>query len=485
MAFRSTRHPRMRHLALALSACLLAAALPATAFADAADAHIAPPQDTPYPGTITINVNATDTQQGIFRVDETIPVKAGPLTLLYPKWIPGNHAFNPDALDKLAGLVITANGKRVPWLRDKYDVYAFHVDVPQGASELHVSFQWLAARTSDQGSMLMTNRILDLKWNNMSLYPSGHYTRDITFKPSVTLPAGWQFGTALEAASHTGNTTTFKPVTYNNLVDSPLYAGKYFKRLDLDPGAKIPVHMDLFGQSTKDLDVSDAELKMLRDLVKQEYQVFNSHHYNHYDFLVSVSDLFAMNGLEHHQSSEDGVKADFFTGWKPGSKMPFRGGLFAHEWTHSWNGKFRRPADLWTPNFNVPMGDSLLWVYEGETQYWGQILPVRAGMMTTQQFHAELAAIGAGFERGTPGFAWRNIQDTTNDEMIAHRRPRPYRSWQMGEQYYVGGAMIWLDVDCKIRQLTHDKASLETFTHQFYGVDNGSYVTRTYTFNDV
>ncbi len=477
-------HAHALRAAVAVSALLLAASIPAVALADAADAHIPPPQDTPYPGTITIHVDATDTAQGIFRVQETVPVTPGQhLTLLYPKWIPGNHAFNPNSLDKLAGLIITANGKRVPWLRDKYDVYAFHVDVPQGVTSLKVQFQWLVARTRDQGSMLMTHRILDVKWNDMSLYPAGHYTRDITFAPSVTLPAGWKYATALETASHQGSTYTFKPTTYNTLVDSPMYAGKYFKRLDLAPGAKVPVHMDLFGASAKDLDVKPEQVKMLRALVQQEYKVFGSHHYDHYDFLVSVSDRFAHNGLEHHQSSEDGVGSDFFTGWKKG--QPFRGNLFAHEYTHSWNGKFRRPADLWTPNFNVPMGDSMLWVYEGMTQYWGDVLPYRAGMAKPKQFHSMLARIAAGYAKGTPGFAWRNIQDTTNDEMIAHRTSRPYRSWQMSEQYYTGGAMIWLDVDCKIRALTNDKKSLDTFARDFYGMDNGSFVTRTYTFDQL
>ncbi|HEX5353747.1 MAG TPA: peptidase M61 [Rhodanobacteraceae bacterium] len=482
-------HPRLLRLATALSVALLTASTAGTALADAADAHIPPPQDTPYPGTIKIDVDATNTTQGIFEIHETIPVQPGELTLLYPKWIPGNHAFNPNALDKFAGLVITANGKRIPWLRDKYDVYAFKVEVPQGVSNIDVSFQWLAARTHDQGSNLMTHLMLDLKWDHMTLYPAGHYSRDITVVPSVKFPAGWQFGTGLETASHSGDSYTFKPTTYNTLVDSPIYAGKYFKRLDLNPGAKAPVHMDLVAQAPDDLKVKPEELKMLRTLVQQEYKLFDSHHYNHYDFLVSVSDRFAGNGLEHHRSSEDGVGADFFTSWNPSKSgkpgRPFRGGLFAHEFTHSWNGKFRRPADLWTPNFNVPMGDSLLWVYEGATQYWGEVLPVRSGMETPEQFRDGIAGLAGHFERGLPGLDWRNIQDTTNDEMVAHRRSRPYSSWQMGELYYAGGALIWLDVDCKIRALTHDKQSLDDFAKAFYGIDNGSFVTKTYTFDDL
>lgn len=229
--------PRMR-LAAAISLALLTASISGVALADAADAHVPPPQDKPYPGTITLDVNATDTQQSIFRVRESIPVQAGEMTLLYPKWIPGDHAFNPNTLDKLAGLVITANGQRIPWLRDKYDVYAFKVDVPQGVATFDLSFQWLSARTPAQGSFLMTNRILDINWNHVSLYPAGYYSRDITFAPTVTLPTGWQYATALTTESHTGNTVTFRPTTLNTLVDSPLYAGIYYKRLDLNPGAK-------------------------------------------------------------------------------------------------------------------------------------------------------------------------------------------------------------------------------------------------------
>ncbi|MGH8192551.1 MAG: M61 family metallopeptidase [Rhodanobacteraceae bacterium] len=485
------RLPRPLRLAAALSVALLTVSFAGGALADAADAHVPPPKDIPYPGTITLDVNATNTQQGIFEVHESIPVKPGDMTLLYPKWIPGDHAFNPNTLDKFAGLVITANGKRVPWLRDKYDVYAFKVDVPQGVSTLDLSFQWLAARSPDQGSYLMTNRILDIKWNHVSLYPAGYYTRDITFAPKVTFPEGWQIGTALErvdqsGASHTGNTYTFKLTTYNTLVDSPVYAGKYFKRLDLNPGDKngnVPVHMDLFAEAPKDLEVTPKELQTLQNIVTQEHDLFESHHYHHYDWLVSVSDIFAMNGLEHHQSSEDGVKANFFTDWKA-NEVGF-GNLLAHEYTHSWNGKFRRPADLWTPNFNIPMGDSKLWVYEGLTQYWGYVITTRAGMWTPEQYRESMAMLAGTYDRDRPGFAWRNIQDTTNDEMIAHRRPRPYRSWQTGEMYYDAGQLVWLDVDCKIRALTHDKDSLDTFAREFFGVDNGSMVTKTYTFDDI
>jgi predicted metalloprotease with PDZ domain len=458
-------------------AALLAAG---TAWADADDAHVSPPQDTPYPGTIEIHVDASDTSQGIFRVHETIPVQAGKLVLLYPKWIPGDHSPS-GPVDMLAGLEVTANGKALPWKRYKYDVYAFRVEVPRGVSSIDVDFQYLSGRGA-HAFIQMTDRMLSLEWNTVSLYPAGHYSRDIMFAPSVTLPKGWQFGTALEKTSQSGDTVTFKPTTFNTLVDSPIYAGKYFKRVDLDPGAKVPVHLDVFADAPKDLEMTPHQLQVHRNLVTQAYKLFDSHHYDHYDFLFSLSDQLSGNGLEHHQSSEDGMGADYFTNWD--ANAPNRD-LLAHEYTHSWNGKFRRPADLWTPNFNVPMGDSLLWVYEGQTQYWGYVLTARAGMWTPEQFRDALAMVAANYDRNRPGFRWRTLTDTTNDPTAAHRAMLPYRSWQMSEEYYSGGQMMWLAVDAKIRSLTHDRKSLDTFARDFFGVDNGSFVTNTYTFDDI
>jgi len=436
------------------------------------------PQDTPYPGTIAIHVDASDTRQGIFRVHETIPVEAGKLTLLYPEWIPGNHSpSGPVAM--LAGLKISANGKPVAWKRDKYDVYAFHLDVPAGVTRLDADFQYLSPR---DGGYEMTDRMLMLEWDKLSLYPAGHYSRDIHVTPSVTLPSGWQFGSALETAAQSDSTTTFKPVSYNNLVDSPMYAGQYFKRVQLNDAGQAPVHLDIVADAPKYLEMTPEQLKQHRALVTQAVKLFGSHHYDHYDFLFSLSDELAGNGLEHHQSSEDGMGADYFTAWA--DNAPNRD-LLAHEYVHSWNGKFRRPADLTTPNFNVPMGDSLLWVYEGQTQYWGFVLTARAGLWTPQQFRDALAMVAANYDRNRPGFQWRTLEDTTNDATAAHRSALPYRSWQMSEDYYSGGQMLWLAADAKLRELTHGKQSLDDFAQAFFGVDNGSYVTKTYTFDDV
>ena len=439
-----------------------------------------PLADTPYPGTISLAVDATDTVRGIFRVHESIPVSSGPLTLFLPKWLPGNHSPSGQ-IDHIDGIVAHAGGAVVPWKRDPVDVYAFHIDVPAGAKTLDLDFQYLSPVASNEGRVVMTQEMLNLQWDSVALYPAGYYSRDIPFAASVKLPAGWQFGTALETASTAKDVTTFKTVPFNTLVDSPMFAGKYFKRLDLDPGAAVPVHMDIVADAPDLLAITPDQLAAHRALVQQAYKLYGSHHYDHYDFLLSLSDRMSGIGLEHHRSSEDGTLPKYFTDW---SKTVSARDLLSHEYTHSWNGKFRRPADLWTPNFNVPMRDSLLWVYEGQTQYWGFNLAARAGLWTKQDGLDAIAANAATFDNRA-GKEWRPLEDTTNDPIMAQRRPEPWRSWQRSEDYYGEGALIWLDADTLIRERSHGARSLDDFAKLFFGIDNGSYVTSTFTFDDV
>jgi len=468
-----------------LKASRLASAIAASAFglfSLSATADVPAPKDVAFPGTMQISVDATDLAHRVFRVHEVIPAQAGRLTLLYPQWIPGNHSPT-GPIDKLAGLVVKANGKAIAWTRDPLNVYAFHIDVPQGASQVEVDFQFLSPQSTREGRVVMTPEMLNLQWNANSLYPAGYYTRQIKTDASVTFPAGWQFGSALEVASKDGDTVHFKPTTYNTLVDSPIYAGKYFKRIDLDPGAKAAVHMDIVADAPKYLEIKPEQVKPFRELVQQMYKLYGAHHYSHYDFLVSLSDKMSGNGLEHHQSSEDGTAADFFTEWK---KNALGRDLFSHEFNHSWDGKYRRPADLWTPNLNVPMSDTLLWVYEGQTQFWGQVMASRSGLWDADEAHDMWAYVAATYDRGRPGLAsWRNVQDTTNDPTIAQRAPLPYRNYQGSEDYYSAGQLIWLDVDGKLRELSHGKRSIDDFAKSFFGMDNGSFVTNTYTFDDV
>jgi len=463
-----------------LTSAVAAAALGISAFAAFAD--VPPPRDVPFEGTVQINVDATDVAHRVFRVHEVIPAQPGPLTLLYPQWLPGNHSPT-GPIDKLAGLVVKANGKTLPWKRDTVNVYAFHVDVPAGAGSVEVAFEFLSPQARNQGRVVMTPEMLNLQWNANSLYPAGYATRGIMAKTSVKFPAGWQFGSALEVASRDGDTVHFKPISYDNLIDSPIYAGKYFKRVDLDPGAKVPVHMDIVADAPKYLEITPQQLKIHRNLVQQMYKLYGARHYDHYDFLFSLSDKMSGNGLEHHRSSENGVGTGYFTEW---DKNVLDRDLLPHEFNHSWDGKYRRGADLTTPSFNVPMEDSLLWVYEGQTQFWGFVMAARSGLWSEEQTRDALAQVAARYDRGRPGLAsWRNLQDTTNDPIIAKRAPLPYRNYQASEDYYSGGQMIWLDVDAKLRDLSRGKHSIDDFAKAFFGMNDGDWNVSTYVFEDV
>ena len=361
------------------------------------------------------------------------------------------------------------------------DVYAFHVDVPAGVASLDLAFQFLSPVSTKEGRVVMTPDMLNVEWNTVALYPAGYFSRRITFAPSVRLPEGFKLATALETASVNGAETTFKPTSFNTLQDSPLIAGRYYRRFDLDPGGPVRVSLDVIADRPAELAASPDEIEGHRALVRQAYRLFGSHHYDHYDFLLSLSARMGGAGLEHHQSSEDGTTPKYFTDW---AATPAVRDLLSHEYTHSWNGKFRRPADLWTANFNVPMRDSLLWVYEGQTQYWGFVLAARSGLLTRQETLDAIAATAATYDHRV-GRAWKPLEDTTNDPIVAQRRPMSWLSWQRSEDYYSEGELIWLDADTLIRQLSGGKRSLDGFAKAFFGVDDGSYVTKTYTFDDV
>jgi predicted metalloprotease with PDZ domain len=438
------------------------------------------PADTPYPGTISLLVDVTSIKVRVLNVHETIPIKGRDITLLYPEWLPGTHSpSNP--VGELAGLAVTANGKRIPWVRDRVDMYAFHVEAPQDATTLDINFQYLAPQDPKRGRI--SSKFANVTWNSVLLYPAGYFSRDIKFEAALRLPVGWKFASALDVKSQDGDLVQFKDTTLNTLVDSPLYAGVNFKRLDLSTGPDNPVYLDVFAEKPADLEITPEELQYHRNLVIEAQKLFNSHHYDHYDFLFSVSNIVSGKGLEHHQSSEDGSRANYFTDW--GAGVAGRA-LLPHEYTHSWNGKFRRPADLWTPNFNVPMRNDLLWVYEGLTDYYGNVLTARSGMRTPEQARDVFAQIAAAFEI-SPGRTWRSLEDTTTAPIISSHSSAQdgWPSWQRSYDYYPESDLIWLDADTKIRELSGGKKSLDDFAKLFFGIDNGSYITVPYTFDDL
>jgi len=473
-------------LSLLAAALLVSAATPALAQRHTPTPVPMPPaieapQDTPYPGTIELNIDATDLNQAIFRMHERIPVSgAGPMTLLFPRWLPGDHSPSGQ-IEKFTGITMSAGGHSLAWRRDVVDISAFHVDVPAGADAIDLTFEFVSATQDGQGPITMNATGMQVQWNSLLLYPAGHYATQIMVRPQITLPEGWTYATALGYGTATSAPVTFAPVDLSTLVDSPMFAGRYARRIDLDPRGRSPVHLDLFADTQEALAATPAQIRPHQNLVRQADRLFGARHFDHYDFLLMLSDSLEGLGLEHHRSSENGEPTGYFTDW---DSMAADRDLLPHEMTHSWNGKYRRPADLWTPNFNVPMRDSLLWVYEGQTQYWGNVLTARSGLRTRAEALDSLARVAAFYDNSA-GRHWRPLQDTTNDPVIANRPPQAWNSWQRSEDYYSEGELIWLDVDTLIRERTHNSRSLDTFAHNFFGVHDGDWTPLTYTFEDV
>lgn len=442
---------------------------------------IPPPQDVPLAGVVTVNVDATDTTRRIYRVKETVPASPGPLTLLYPQWIPGNHSPT-GPVPALAGLIATVQGKRVEWQRDPVNMYAFHLEVPSGATAIDLEFEFLTPQSESQGRVVMLPHLLGLQWNTVVLYPAGHTSKQIPIQASLKLPAGWEFGSALEVAHREGNTVQFAPTTLETLLDSPLFAGANFKRVQVDSTPQAPVNLNIVADLPEQLAMSPAAVAAYSQLPREAYAVFGSRHYDHYEFLLALSENFSDIGLEHHRSSENKHEPTLFTGWD--RSAPGRD-LLAHEFVHSWNGKFRRPAGLATANYEVPMQNSLLWVYEGMTEYWGNVLAARSGLWSAEDARAAWADIAGILDKARPGREWRDLTDSTNQPIMAYKKRQPWYSWQRSTDYYGEGALIWLDVDTRIRELTGERRSLDDFARAFLGTRDGERGPLAYTFDDI
>ena len=478
----------MQRFLLAASASVLLLATGAHALAQVgtpalpvALAPIPAANDEAYPGVIKLHVDATDIDRRLIQVRQTIPVSGpGPLILFYPQWIPGNHGpVGPVA--NVGGLTFTANGQRLEWVRNTVQPWAYQIEVPAGVSEVDVAFQWLTPIEGSQGRVVVTPEMLNIQWEKALLYPAGYYSRQITFQPTLKLPQGWNYGAGLDTVSFENGLATFAPITLEHLADSPVFAGAHYRQIDLDPGGRSPGRLNVVADDAKMLEASDEHIQLHRNLVQQADRLFGARHYDHYDFLLAVTDKLGGIGLEHHRSSENSVDVKYFTDRE--ATLADRD-LLGHEYTHSWNGKWRRPADQLTPNLNEPLQNSLMWVYEGQTQYWGLVLTARAGLMSKQQALDVLAMSAASFQN-IPGRQWRAMQDTTNDPIISQRRPQPWGSYQRSEDYYREGSLIWLDADTLIRERTGGKKSLDDFAKAFFGVEDGNWDPAPYTFADV
>jgi len=431
---------------------------------------------------IRLHVDLTDAPRNLYHAHMQVPVRSGELSLVFPEWIPGNHRPS-GPVGALTGVRMEAAGHPLSWQRDPVEMYEFHVTVPSGVDSIDV---WLDAITSldsaGAGGPAASANILDLNWNAVLLYPAGVRSDDVTFKPSITLPAGWKFGTALEMARSSGDEVEFKPVSLYTLIDSPVVAGVHFRKIELTKAGDTPIHvMDLVADAEEDLEMSPQDLSAYQKLVAETGALFGARHYRHYDFLLTLSSQVGGHGLEHHESN-DSVAAER-TLLDPDLRMLYAG-LVPHEFAHSWNGKYRRPLGLATPNYQEPMIGDLLWVYEGLTEYLGNLLAERSGLETDEQYREALAATAATLDY-RPGRRWRPLEDTARYVQTLRMMGSQWINWRRGLDYYPEGELIWLEVDSIIRQQTQGQRSLNDFCRRFHGGESGPPKVVPYTFEDV
>lgn len=426
--------------------------------------------------TISLTVDATQTPQKILHVHEVLPVKPGPLALYYPKWIPGEHGPDGPIAD-LTGLKFEADGKTIPWQRDLLDVFTFHVDIPDGATQLDVRYDFIEPLGGSA-----TDKLMILEWNEAVLYPAGTPAAQLMYSATLVVPDGWKFGTSLPIATQSGNQVSFKPISLDLLVDSPVITGEYYRVIDLTPPGE-PVHheIDMAADSEAALNMSPQIQKAMTSLVAESGKLFGARHYRDYHFLFALSDHVAHFGLEHHESNDSRLPER--TLLLPTAGMSL-GGLLAHEFAHSWNGKFRRPADLTTPDFETPMKTDLLWGYEGLTDYLGPMLAARSGLWTPEQYHEYLASIAAMLGPGRPGRTWRPLLDTAVGEPIPGFA-RGWLNWRRGTDYYDEGDLVWLEVATIIHRESKGQKSIDDFCHAFHGGPNTGPEVKTYTFDEL
>ena len=427
--------------------------------------------------TITVTVDATKTQQKLLSAHEIIPVKPGPLTLYYPKWIPGEHGPN-GPIAGLTGLKFEADGKTIPWQRDLLDVYTFHLEIPAGVSHLEAKYDYI-----EPDGVSATDKLLVLEWNEVVLYPAGVAAQQLTYETKLLMPDGWKFGSSLPVEKQSGNQVSFKPISLEMLVDSPVITGEYYRAIDITPPGE-PIHheLDMVADSEAALNMSAENQKQMTNLVAESGKLFGTRHYRDYHFLLTLSDHVAHFGLEHHESNDSRLPERALL--LPSSGM-FLGGLLAHEFVHSWNGKFRRPADLSTPDFEAPMETDLLWGYEGLTDYLGPMLAARSGLWTQEQYHEYMAAIAASLGPGRPGRTWRPLLDTAIGETELGRVRGGWLNWRRGVDYYDEGDLLWLEVATIIHRESHGQKSIDDFCQAFHGGPNHSAEVKTYTFDEL
>ncbi|MCZ6762091.1 MAG: M61 family peptidase [Gammaproteobacteria bacterium] len=434
------------------------------------------------PAVIDIHVDLSDAPRRIFHARLSMPVQPGSLDLLYPKWLPGEHGPTGPITD-LVGLNFSADGKTISWRRDPQEMFAFQVNIPAGVTQLDIKLDYLPPSASGQftAGAATSDRLAVMSWNALLLYPAGKSAHAIMYRPSLTLPAGWGFGTALVESRREGDEIHFATVSLATLVDSPVSAGAHHRVLDLTGKAAVRHRLHLVADSEEALDIKPETEQAFRNLVAEGIALFGSYHYSKYDFLLTLSDHVQSFGLEHHESSDNRLPERTLV---EEVRMNSRAGLLPHEFVHSWNAKYRRPEGLTRDNFQTPYQTDLLWVYEGLTSYLGLVLTSRSGLWTPEYAQDALARIAARLSN-RPGRTWRPLIDTTRAAQILFGSPSAGSSWRRGVDFYDEGVLIWLEVDTLIRQLSKGRRSLDDFCRTFFGGESGLATVAPYAYADL
>jgi predicted metalloprotease with PDZ domain len=426
----------------------------------------------------TLVLDARDVGRGLMTSTMRIPVKPGPFTLVYPKWTPGEHGPT-GPLANLSQIKVTANGQPLEWHRDRVDMYAFHVDVPRGIDALDVQFTVLVNAPADRMS---TPNLAIINWNRVLFYQADTNSHHVYFKPSIILPDGWSYGTALPGPQQAGQRVDFAEVPLNMLVDSPLDCGRYYKHIELWRQGSAYQMLDIFADKPQDLDIPDALIAKYKRMAPEAFALYGSRHWNDYHSLLALSDAIGFQGIEHHQSSDNRAPDDFMT--NPKSQLA-AGDLLTHEFSHSWNGKYRRPQDLTTLNFQIPMQTDLLWVYEGMNQYLGDLLSFRTGIRKPGDYPEYLAALYSRLAN-EPGRSTEPLIDTTTAAPYLYEAQASYPSIRRtAGDFYGEGELLWLDADTLIREKTRGRKSLDTFLHLYSAPSVTGPITKTYTRADI
>jgi predicted metalloprotease with PDZ domain len=435
---------------------------------------------------VRLRVDATDVTRRVVHVRMSMPAKAGPMTLLYPEWIPGEHGPT-GPIANLVGLKIEGGGRSIAWKRDDVNMFAFQINVPAGVASLDVAFDFIPAPESEGFSSggSTTSRLAVLNWNQLLLYPQGADADSFQYQASLKVPASWRYGTALPIERESGDEIEFKPASLTTVIDSPISMGAHYRTIDLGTDAGIPHYLNIAADSDRALEVRPEVIEQYKNLVKEGGALFGARHYRDYHFLFTLSDHIAHFGLEHHESSDDRYAERTLIDAEPLRGFGF---LLPHEFVHSWNGKYRRPAGL-MPNgkdggYEAPMKGELLWVYEGLTNYLGEVLTGRSGLWTAEDYREALAGNAAQMDN-TYGRTWRPLEDTAVAAQVLYGVGGDYENYRRSVDYYPEGSLIWLEIDVMLRQQSKGAKSLDDFCRAFHGGKSGAPAVKPYTFDDI